>query len=683
MDLIMTISDAEDTPHASTDLHSDAEQKEVEQQNKPQDINPNFSFTMNDSDMLGKMMGLSQAGKSSWDFGTVKEHIKRKYTEVDIDETIARQLSDVDDASDQDSDASVGDSESEDGDDSGSDEDGEDIDSAFKHQDTIEGKFSKLQDKVVDKKVAEYFEQPDIVSDAGGDDEQNYAQTFTEMNLSRPLLKGLADLGFNKPTKIQAMTIPLALMGRDICGAAQTGSGKSAAFLLPILERLLYKPKGHGYSTAATRVLILTPTRELAAQCYSVAVKLAKYTDITFSLCVGGTSSQQQEVELKKRPDIVFATPGRLVDHLMNSASFEIDMVDILVMDEADRMLEEGFQAELTEIIKQCPRNCQRLLFSATMTDNVDQLVQLSLHRPVRLFIDSVNAVASNLVQEFIRIRNVGGKSVSDNGDGNEAGTSNGAVDHATLPQREAILLALCQRTYRKRVIVFMPSKILCHRMKVIFGLSGLKATELHGNLSQMQRIESLERFRDCKVDFLLCTDIASRGLDIAGIEVVINLQMPPSYERYVHRVGRTARNNKHGKSVTLVGERERKMVKTVLKNLKPGQVAKQRVLPAEVVKKYREQIQSLEEKISTVLTEEKQEKQIKIAEMQLKKGENLIKHADEIAARPAKLFVNKNIGNNQSGQRGGGNKSAASSGKSHGKHQQNRDKKQKVKRYD
>ncbi|KAG1080152.1 hypothetical protein G6F42_023445 [Rhizopus arrhizus] len=224
-------------------------------------------------------------------------------------------------------------------------------------------------------------------------------QSFASINLSRPILKGLSNLGFVKPTDIQARTIPIALMGKDICGGAVTGSGKTAAFIVPILERLLYRPR----QTPSTRVLILCPTRELAAQVHSVAVKLANHTDITFCLCVGGLSVKTQEQELKLKPDVVVATPGRLIDHVRNSSGFHLDACEILDMDEADRMLEDGFADELGEIIKACPRSRQTMLFSATMTDNVDQLVRMSLNNPVRLFVDPSNQAASRLIQEFVQ----------------------------------------------------------------------------------------------------------------------------------------------------------------------------------------------------------------------------------------------------------------------------------------
>jgi ATP-dependent RNA helicase DDX27 len=282
---------------------------------------------------------------------------------------------------------------------------------------------------------------------------------FTSLSISRPLLKAIAKMGFVKPTDIQSQTIPLALQGRDICGSAVTGSGKTAAFMIPIIERLLYRPK----AIPAIRVLIIVPTRELGAQCHEVAVKLSSFSSITSCLCVGGLSNKQQEAQLKSNPDIVIATPGRLIDHIHNSPSFTLDHIEILVIDEADRILEVGFKDELTEIIKHTPVKRQTMLFSATMTDNVDELIQLSLNRPIRLFVDNVQSMTSKLVQEFIRIRN-----------------------HRE-EQRPAILAALCSRTFKSETLIFFRSKAAAHHMKIIFGLLGLSAAELHGNLTQPQ----------------------------------------------------------------------------------------------------------------------------------------------------------------------------------------------------
>jgi ATP-dependent RNA helicase DDX27 len=413
-------------------------------------------------------------------------------------------------------------------------------------------------------------------------------------------------------------------MGKDICGGAVTGSGKTAAFIVPILERLLYRPR----QTPSTRVLILCPTRELAAQVHSVAVKLANYTDISFCLCVGGLSVKTQEQELKLKPDVVVATPGRLIDHVRNSTGFHLDACEILVMDEADRMLEDGFADELGEIIKACPRSRQTMLFSATMTDNVDQLVRMSLNNPVRLFVDPSNQAASRLIQEFVRIR------------------------QTRESDRAAVLLALCRKTFKKKVIVFFRSKAAAHQMKIMFGLMGLSAAELHGNLTQEQRLEALERFRDNEVDYLLATDLAARGLDIKGIETVINYNMPTQFAQYLHRVGRTARAGRNGRSVTLVGEADRKMLKMAIKSSVGAQV-KNRVVNHELVQRYKQKVESLGAQIKEVLAEEKQERAIRNAEMQLKKSENMLHHGAEIYARPARTWfqtetekkTNKNAG--------------------------------------
>jgi ATP-dependent RNA helicase DDX27 len=302
--------------------------------------------------------------------------------------------------------------------------------------------------------------------------------SFLTMNLSRPIHKALANLGFSSPTPIQAATIPVALLGKDVVGNAVTGSGKTAAFTIPMLERLLYREKGK--HAAATRCLVLVPTRELAVQCYEVGSKLAAHTDIRFCLVVGlfslnstaasshakylgGLSLKSQEATLRTRPDVIIATPGRLIDHLRNSPSFALDALDVLVLDEADRMLSDGFADELAEIIKACPISRQTMLFSATMTDTVDELVKMSLNKPVRLFVDPKRTTARGLTQEFVRVR-----------------TEKEA-------DRTALLVSLCKRTFRQRVIIFYKSKKLAHQMRIVFSLLDMKAEELHGDLTQEQ----------------------------------------------------------------------------------------------------------------------------------------------------------------------------------------------------
>lgn len=283
--------------------------------------------------------------------------------------------------------------------------------------------------------------------------------TFQDFNLSRPILRGLASVGFTDPTPIQRKAIPVALLGKDIVGSAVTGSGKTGAFVVPILERLLFRPR----KVPTSRVAILMPTRELAVQCYNVAVKLATFTDITFCQLVGGFSVREQENVLKKRPDVIIATPGRFIDHMRNSPSLTVDTLEILVLDEADRMLEDGFADELNEILTTIPKSRQTMLFSATMTDTVDKLIRVGLNRPVRLMVDAKKQTAVTLTQEFVRLRP-------------------GRED-----KRLGYLLHLCKEIYTGRVIIFFRQKKDAHRVRIIFGLLGLKAAELHGSMSQEQ----------------------------------------------------------------------------------------------------------------------------------------------------------------------------------------------------
>ncbi|KAI9445269.1 DEAD-domain-containing protein [Lactarius indigo] len=400
--------------------------------------------------------------------------------------------------------------------------------------------------------------------------------SFLTMNLSRPVLKGLTSLGFHTPTPIQAATIPVGLLGKDVVGNAVTGSGKTAAFIIPMIE-------------------LLVPTRELAVQCYDVGKKLAAHTDIQFCLVHGQT--------------VVIATPGRLIDHLRNSPAFALDALDVLVLDEADRMLSDGFADELGEIIQ------STMLFSATMTDSVDELIKMSLNKPVRLFVDPKRSVARGLVQEFVRVRA-----------GREA-------------DRSALLVALCTRTFRSGVIVFLRSKKLAHQMRVVFGLLGLSCEELHGDLTQEQRLKALQLFRDGQVNYLMATDLASRGLDIKGIETVINYDMPSQLSQYLHRVGRTARAGRKGRSVTLVGESDRKVLKAAIKRAAGEDQVRHRTVPWEIVAKWAKKLESLKGEIAGVLTEEKEEKQLRQAEMEVTKGQNILEHEAEIYSKPARTW--------------------------------------------
>ncbi|GAB0495700.1 hypothetical protein MMPV_007005 [Pyropia vietnamensis] len=464
--------------------------------------------------------------------------------------------------------------------------------------------------------------------------------SFADLHLSRPLLRAVEALGWDVPTPIQAAAIPPALAGRDVLGSASTGSGKTAAFMLPVLERLLRSGtiggSGSSGAGAATRVLALLPTRELAVQCHTVTTALAKYTGITSALAVGGLSSAVQEAALRSRPSVVVATPGRAVDHLRNALGWNLADVEVLVIDEADRLMELGFADET-------------LLFSATLpgtqgvgagTTRLDALIKASLHKPVRIAIDARSA-----------------GDVSGVGDPGAGGTpSRGRValppgltqevikvKGASEELRQALLLALASRTYTRRVIVFFAQKKSVHTVHVLFRLVGLASAELHGDMTQAGRLASLAEFASGAADFLLATDVAARGLDVPSVAVVINFDAPRDGTAYVHRVGRTARAGRGGVAVTFLDTdvtRERRLLIALAKSstaTAPPVAA--RTVPPQVVASWSDRIRSLAPAVEAVAAEEQAQAASRVAARELASAENALIHAAEINARPARSW--------------------------------------------
>lgn len=436
------------------------------------------------------------------------------------------------------------------------------------------------------------------------------AKSFDDLNLSRPLLAAVKQLGWTAPTPIQARAVPIAMSGRDVLGSAVTGSGKTGAFLLPVLERLLFRDR----RLPVTRVLIVLPTRELATQCFEVCRKLSAHTDVRSALVVGGMSLPVQAAELRTRPDIVIGTPGRLIDHLLNSPSVDCDDVDVLVLDEADRLLDMGFADQVEEVVKLCPKSRQTLLFSATMTKDIQSLVKLSLRDPQSVSADPLFDMAGTLTQEFLRIRP--------------------GRDDDRFPS----VLALCMRGFGSGTIVFCQRKLDAHRLALILGLAGLAVAELHGNLTQRQRLEALEAFREGRAGVLVATDVAGRGLDIRGVRTVINADMPRDLTTYVHRVGRTARAGMEGRAITLVGERSRVVMKEAVKRAKRN--VKSRALPPGVLEEYREIVEGMRGDITAILDDERVEREARAAETEATRAQNMVLHEDEIHSRPARQWV-------------------------------------------
>ena len=327
-------------------------------------------------------------------------------------------------------------------------------------------------------------------------------------------------LGYKAPTPIQAESIPLALQGRDLIGLAETGSGKTAAFALPILQALLEKPQ-------PLFGLVLAPTRELAYQISQQFEALGSLISVRCAVIVGGMDMVPQAIALGKKPHIVVATPGRLLDHLENTKGFSLRSLKYLVMDEADRLLDLDFGPILDKILKVLPRERRTYLFSATMSSKVESLQRASLKDPLRVSIStSKYQTVSTLIQNFIFI---------------------------PLVQKDVFLIYLLNEFAGQSAIIFTRTVNETQRIAILLRTLGFGAIPLHGQLSQSSRLGSLNKFRAGSREILVATDVAARGLDIPNVDVVLNYDIPQDSKTYIHRVGRTARAGKSGHAISFV----------------------------------------------------------------------------------------------------------------------------------
>ncbi|GAM88047.1 hypothetical protein ANO11243_060760 [Dothideomycetidae sp. 11243] len=346
------------------------------------------------------------------------------------------------------------------------------------------------------------------------------AKTFAELGIVDSLVDACEAKGYKAPTPIQAQAIPLALQGRDIIGLAETGSGKTAAFALPILQALLDKPQ-------PLFGLILAPTRELASQISEQFEALGSLIAVKCAVIVGGMDMVSQAITLAKKPHIIVATPGRLLDHLQNTRGFSLRTMKYLVMDEADRLLDLDFGPILDKILRILPRVRRTYLFSATMSSKVESLQRASLSNPVKVSISSSSyQTVSTLLQSYMFI---------------------------AQKYKDVNLVALLSDHIGRSTILFTRTIHETQRLAILLRALGFGAIPLHGQLSQSSRLGALNKFKAHSRDILVATDVAARGLDIPSVDLVINYDLPSDSKTYVHRVGRTARAGKSGLAVSFV----------------------------------------------------------------------------------------------------------------------------------
>ena len=366
---------------------------------------------------------------------------------------------------------------------------------------------------------------------------------FDTLPLDAKLLRAVDDQGYATMTPIQAKAIPIVLSGRDVMGAAQTGTGKTAAFSIPLLQKMMrHENTSASPARHPVRALVLAPTRELADQVANNVKAYCKHTGLRAAVVFGGVDMKPQTAELKRGVEILIATPGRLLDHI-EAKNCVLNQVEYVVLDEADRMLDIGFLPDLQRILSYLPKgNRQTLLFSATFSPEIKKLANSYLHDPVLVEVARPNATASTVEQRFY--------SVSDD------------------DKRRVVRQQLRERDL-KQAIVFVNSKLGAARLARSFERDGLRTAALHGDKSQDERLKSLAAFKAGEVDLLVATDVAARGLDIADLPAVFNFDVPFNAEDYVHRIGRTGRAGASGVAITLVTRDDARLISDIEKLIK------------------------------------------------------------------------------------------------------------------
>lgn len=365
---------------------------------------------------------------------------------------------------------------------------------------------------------------------------------FDMLGLAAPLLKAVSETGYTTPTPIQAKAIPLALQGLDLMAGAQTGTGKTAAFALPILQKLL--PLASSSTSPAKhpiRALVLTPTRELAIQVEESIKVYAKHTALRSLVVFGGVDIKTQTPHLKTGIEVLVATPGRLLDHV-EQKTLSLGQVQILVLDEADRMLDMGFMPDLKRILALLPKQRQNLMFSATFSNEIKKLADDFLTNPTLIEVARSNATAENVTQKVYLVEQ---------------------------SSKQALLTQLLQGDDCKQVIIFTKTKLTASRLSKSLQKEGIAADAIHGDKNQKERMEALEAFKAGKITVLVATDVAARGLDIDQLPMVINYEIPSAPEDYVHRIGRTGRAGASGVAISLVCEDEEKYLAEIEKLIK------------------------------------------------------------------------------------------------------------------